>query len=170
MNVTIACVGKLKDRFYIDASAEYGKRLSRFCALTVREVRDEPIADKASPAVQRAAIERAHQDATKRAADIIAIGEMFAAHGGEKRAAEALRAGKTVDQFRADMLQFMATKPVPTADVGLTDKEARQYSFLRAINAQANPGDRAAQEAAAFDVWVGADSLATLHATFEVVL
>ncbi len=58
MNVTIACVGKLKDRFYIDASAEYGKRLSRFCALTVREVRDEPIADKASPAVQRAAIER----------------------------------------------------------------------------------------------------------------
>lgn len=115
------------------------------------ENKPAPAAPIDHAAIERAAIERAHQDATKRAADIIAIGEMFAAHGGEKRAAEALRAGKTVDQFRADMLQFMATKPVPTADVGLTDKEARQYSFLRAINAQANPGDRAAQEAAAFE-------------------
>ena len=76
---------------------------------------------------------------------------MFAKHGGEKKAAEALRAGKSVEQFRADMLQHMSTQPVPTADVGLTEQEARSFSFVRAFNALANPTDRKAQEAAAFE-------------------
>ena len=102
-------------------------------------------------AIERSAVERANQDATKRAADIIAIGEMFAKHGGEKKAAEALRAGKSVEQFRADMLQHMSTQPVPTADVGLTEQEARSFSFVRAFNALANPTDRKVQEAAAFE-------------------
>ncbi|WP_260673715.1 phage major capsid protein [Comamonas aquatica] len=110
-----------------------------------------PAAPVDHSAIERAAIERAHQDATKRAADIIAIGEMFAKQGGERKASEALRAGKSVEQFRADMLQHMATQPIPTADIGMTDKEARSYSFLRALNAMANPGDRKAQELAAFE-------------------
>ena len=38
-----------------------------------------------------------------------------------------------------------------SADIGLTDKEARSYSFLRAIRAQAFPTDRGAYEAAAFE-------------------
>lgn len=38
-----------------------------------------------------------------------------------------------------------------SADIGLTDKEARSYSFLRAIRAQAFPNDRGAHEAAAFE-------------------
>lgn len=110
-----------------------------------------PAAPVDHAAIERAATERANQDATKRAADIIAIGEMFAKQGGERKAAEALRAGKSVEQFRADMLQHMATQPVPTADVGLSDKEARAFSFVRAFNALANPGDRKAQEAASFE-------------------
>ena len=110
-----------------------------------------PAAPVDHAAIERAAAERANQDATKRAADIIAIGEMFAKQGGEKRAAEALRAGKTVEQFRHEMLQHMATQLVPTADVGLSEKEARSFSFIRAVNALANPGDRKAQEAAAFE-------------------
>ena len=36
--VTILCVGKLKDPFYADASAEYCKRLGAFCRVTVREI------------------------------------------------------------------------------------------------------------------------------------
>ena len=31
--VMVVCVGKLKERFYIDAAAEYVKRLSRYCKL-----------------------------------------------------------------------------------------------------------------------------------------
>ena len=38
-----------------------------------------------------------------------------------------------------------------SADIGLTDKEARSFSFVRAIRAQMMPGDRAAFEAAAFE-------------------
>jgi len=42
-----------------------------------------------------------------------------------------------------------------TNSVGLTDKEARSFSFLRAINYLTNPGDRATREAAAFEIEVG---------------
>lgn len=34
--VTILCVGKLKERFYADAVAEYVKLLSRFCKLEIQ--------------------------------------------------------------------------------------------------------------------------------------
>ena len=37
-SVEIICVGKLKERFYMDAAAEYQKRLSPFCKLRVIEL------------------------------------------------------------------------------------------------------------------------------------
>ena len=36
--VTILCTGKLKEKFYLDAAAEYAKRLSRFCKLEICEL------------------------------------------------------------------------------------------------------------------------------------
>ena len=36
--VTILCVGKLKEKFYIDAAAEYVKRLQRSCKLDIVEL------------------------------------------------------------------------------------------------------------------------------------
>ena len=39
--VTILCTGKLKEKFYLDAVAEYVKRLSRFCTLTILELPEE---------------------------------------------------------------------------------------------------------------------------------
>jgi len=88
-------------------------------------------------AIERAATETATKAANTRVADILAIGEMFRDHGGEKKAAEALRAGKSVDEFRSEMLNWAATLPKPTAhsEVGLTAKEAKSYSVLRAIRA-----------------------------------
>ncbi len=51
-----------------------------------------------------------------------------------------------------------AAQPIAgaSADIGLTEKEARSYSFLKAIRAQAFPNDRAAFEAAAFEREVSA--------------
>lgn len=43
MNVTIICVGKLKERFYIDAAAEYTKRLSAYCKLQILELNEEKL-------------------------------------------------------------------------------------------------------------------------------
>lgn len=38
MNIYLICVGKLKEKFYKDACAEYIKRLSPYCKLTVVEI------------------------------------------------------------------------------------------------------------------------------------
>lgn len=48
MNIKILCVGKIKEKFYRDAVAEYEKRLSRYCKLTIVEVADEKTPDKRS--------------------------------------------------------------------------------------------------------------------------
>ena len=49
MKISIICVGKIKEKFYIDALNEYLKRLSRYCKTEVLEVADEKTPDKASP-------------------------------------------------------------------------------------------------------------------------
>ncbi len=48
MNITILCVGKIKEAYYREALAEYVKRLSKYCRLNVIEVADEQTPDKAS--------------------------------------------------------------------------------------------------------------------------
>lgn len=50
MTVRILCVGKLKERCFLDACAEYEKRLSRFYTVQVQEVADEKAPDTLSPA------------------------------------------------------------------------------------------------------------------------
>lgn len=91
------------------------------------------------------------KDAQKRVSEIIAMGEQFKQHGADKIAAECLRDGKSVEETRSAILAHIGSKPLPTADIGMTKEEARKFSFLRAINALANPGDRKAQELAAFE-------------------
>lgn len=48
MKITLITVGKLKESFYREAAAEYGKRLGRYCKLEIREVEDEKTPDGAS--------------------------------------------------------------------------------------------------------------------------
>lgn len=48
IKITILCVGKIKEKFYRDAIAEYTKRLSRYCKLEIIEVADEKTPDDAS--------------------------------------------------------------------------------------------------------------------------
>ena len=48
MKITIIAVGKIKEKFYRDAIAEYAKRLSKYCKLEVIEVSDEKTPDKCS--------------------------------------------------------------------------------------------------------------------------
>ena len=53
--VTILCVGKLKEKFYIDAAAEYVKRLQRHCKLELIELPEQRLPDDPSPAeIQKA--------------------------------------------------------------------------------------------------------------------
>lgn len=46
--VTILCVGKMKEKFYIDAAAEYVKRLGRHCKLEVIELPEQRLGETPS--------------------------------------------------------------------------------------------------------------------------
>ncbi len=58
MGITILCVGKLRERFFADAAAEYQKRLSRLMPVTVVEVPDESEPATASPALCQQALRK----------------------------------------------------------------------------------------------------------------
>lgn len=102
-------------------------------------------------AIARQAAERAEAAANKRVQDIMAIGRMFSEHNGEREASEAIAAGISVEAFKDRMLERAAAKPLPTADIGMGAGEVKRYSWMRALNALANPADRRAQEAASFE-------------------
>jgi len=88
------------------------------------------------------------KEANQRVADILAMGKQYKC---EQLAVEALHAGKSVVEFKDMVIEQMANKPVNSATIGMNQKEAQRFSFLRALNALANPGDRKAQEAARFE-------------------
>jgi len=101
--------------------------------------------DVSAVAAQAAEAER------QRIAGINSLGEKFAQ---KDLARQLVEGGKSLDEARAIVLERMGdVKPVavPNADIGMTQKEVKQYSFMRAINALANPGDRAAYDAAGFE-------------------
>lgn len=52
MKILILCVGKIKEKFYREALAEYEKRLSRYCKLEIIEVTDEKTPDNASKTLE----------------------------------------------------------------------------------------------------------------------
>lgn len=128
------------------------------------EPKSEPIVEirtmsdnKPTPAPEDAAAIAAAQSRgadseRKRVSDISAIGDQYAKYGVDKIAGEAIRAGMSVDEFRAKALETMAMAPKPNADVGMTDGEVKRYSLMRALNYLANPGDRRAREAAGYEI------------------
>ncbi len=109
-----------------------------------------------------------------RTADILDIGEKYEV---QALAAEAIRSGRSVDEFTREVLEHVmgsedepetrSVRTVPArassltkkkgnalADAGKTgmsEREASQFSFLRAATAVLNPNSRKAQEAAAFE-------------------
>lgn len=54
MNISVICIGKLKERYWTEAVAEYSKRLSKYCRLTIEELKEARLAEKASSAEEEA--------------------------------------------------------------------------------------------------------------------
>jgi len=49
LNITILCVGKLKEKYWTDAALEYIKRLSKYCVLQIDELKEsEPVSEGAA--------------------------------------------------------------------------------------------------------------------------
>ena len=58
LSIHLICVGKLKEKFYLEASAEYKKRLSGYCSFTLTEISEERLPASPSQAQIDAALER----------------------------------------------------------------------------------------------------------------
>jgi HK97 family phage major capsid protein/HK97 family phage prohead protease len=112
-------------------------------------------------------IERAGDDARNaqsRGADtersrVRDLTEMGKQYGKSDLAAEFVLTGKSAEDFRRELLGAFAAertaKPmadqVKGSEIGLTDKETRQFSILKATRALANPHDKKFQKDAAFE-------------------
>ena len=61
LSIRLICVGKLKERYFAEAVAEYEKRLNAFCRLELIELPEERLSERPSPAEIDAALEREAQ-------------------------------------------------------------------------------------------------------------
>ena len=110
----------------------------------------------------KAEVQRALDENNARAAGITSLCREFGKYGAEELADSLIKGNKTVVEARAAILDLVKNKaeavntPIRSTDmttneVGLDQKEIKRFSFTRALHALANPTDRLAQEAAAFE-------------------
>lgn len=90
-----------------------------------------------------------------RVRSIMEMGEKF---GAPELASDAAKEGTTVADFQRQLLDHVNGKiqrplseQMRDADIGLSDKEARNFSFMKVIRALSDPTDKRAHEAAAFE-------------------
>lgn len=58
MNITVICVGKLKEKFWREAYDEYAKRLGAFCKLNLIELEEVRVAEQPSPGEIRQTVQK----------------------------------------------------------------------------------------------------------------
>lgn len=116
----------------------------------------------------RAAEKRAADATNARISSLLEIGEKYDCR---ELATKAVSAGKSVDEFRAEVLDHIntrsASKPaaggaqarqsaplseMPNSEIGMTERDLKRYSMMNVIRALANPNDKRAQAAAAFEI------------------
>ena len=100
--------------------------------------------------VRSKSVDEARKEFQKNSKEIIDLGVR---HNKRDLANQAIKDGVSVEEFRGELLENISNDvslETPT-DIGLTEKETKRFSIMRAINAMANPTDRKAQEAAKFE-------------------
>ena len=65
LNVKLICVGKMREKFYIDAFEEYRKRLQAYCRLELVEITEQRLSDRPAEKEITAALEREGQEILK---------------------------------------------------------------------------------------------------------
>ena len=100
--------------------------------------------------VRTQSVEDARKEFQKNSKEIIDLGVR---HNKRDLANQAIKDGVSVEEFRGQLLENISNDvPLETpTEIGLTEKETKRFSIMRAINAMANPTDRKAQEAAKFE-------------------
>ncbi len=65
LGITLLCVGKLKEKYYAEALAEYQKRLSAFCRFSVTELPEQRLNDSPGPRETAIALDREAKELEK---------------------------------------------------------------------------------------------------------
>lgn len=114
------------------------------------EIKPDKIEVNPMSEVDIAAVEaEARKAAQRNAAQIVELG---ARHNRSDLAQIAIREGKSIEEFRGELLDKIGSeRALENHDIGLTKREVERFSMVRAIHALANPTDRRAQEAAKFE-------------------
>jgi HK97 family phage major capsid protein/HK97 family phage prohead protease len=100
-------------------------------------------------AVQAEARAEALKTAQRNASQIVELG---AKHGRSDLAQQAISEGRSIEEFRGELLDVIGSNTaLEKKEIGLTKKEQKRFSLFKVVNALANPSDRRAQEAAAFE-------------------
>lgn len=66
MTVNIICVGKIKEDYFVNAAAEFEKRLRRFCNINIIQIADKNIPDNPSEAECNALLQKEGADIMKK--------------------------------------------------------------------------------------------------------
>jgi HK97 family phage major capsid protein len=99
--------------------------------------------------VDIAAVEaEAKKTAQRDAAQIMAL---TTKHNLADLGQQAIVEGRSYAEVQGLVLDKIGTKPLESTDIGLTEKEVKRFSLFNVVNALANPSDRRAREAAAFE-------------------
>ena len=97
-------------------------------------------------------VEAVRAEAARSAAkDTAEMYRLAAKHNKRDMADEAVKNGRSLAEFRGELLEAIGNQPLDTQEIGLTKKEVRNFSLMKAIRAMANPTDRNAQAEAAFE-------------------
>ncbi|MBQ8974421.1 MAG: 23S rRNA (pseudouridine(1915)-N(3))-methyltransferase RlmH [Oscillospiraceae bacterium] len=73
LSIKIICVGKLKEKFYLEAAGEYAKRLGGYCKLTVTELPEQRLPQEPSGSEINAALSKEAQEIEKNIPDASAV-------------------------------------------------------------------------------------------------
>lgn len=139
----------MKYRYFTDAQGNY-------CRVAVNDAGQDTGAAEIVANVDGA--RQAGADSER--ARVRSISEMGKQYGRADMAMQFIAEGKTAEDFQRALLSDFATqrsnKPLEEqqkdASIGLSDKEVRQFSIMRAVRALVSPQDAAAQRAAAFEL------------------
>jgi len=126
--------------------------------LTSKNMEQKPETEAASKAVEA---EQKRSESIiiaerNRSNAIAAMGEKYScpdlAHKLNQEGASVEDARHAINTYREERLNTVEQHQIQKSpEIGLDQKEIKRFSFTRALNALANPSDRAAQEAAAYE-------------------
>lgn len=138
-----------------DATEDEGADAENDTKNQTTETQEEEIKEM-DPKEQEALIAKAQADTRAaeltRCKELTDLGNTFANFGGVELSRQYMAEGKTAAELTTALLERAGKKPMPSAELGMSENEVKRFSFLRLMNALSNPQDMKAQSDAGFEL------------------